>query len=79
MSIYSSLAMETTEKFSSKMSKKTLKALREFAAESGRPISSILSDAVSDYLTGVRIRPAFLTAASKVVDEHEELLKKLAQ
>ena len=71
--------MQTTEKFSSKMSKKVLRDLRAYAEQSKIPISSVLDQAVADYLARIKVRPAFFVAAAEVMDEHDELLKRLAK
>ena len=70
---------EKFEKFSSKIGEKTLKNLRAYAAETERPISLIIDEAVSEYLDHVRVRSAFLDSASEVLDEHKDLLKRLAK
>lgn len=69
----------TNEKFSSKMDARTLHALRAYAHEEGKPISLILTQAVTEYLHKVRIRPAYQNAAEAVLDEHSELLARLAK
>jgi predicted DNA-binding protein len=68
-----------TEKFSSKMEAEALKELRELAKQEGRPISFLLTEAVEQYLQRVRVRPVFRDAAKLVMDENEELLKRLAK
>ena len=71
--------MTTTVKFSSKMEKKVLEELRSYAAESKKNISVVLNEAVAQYLARARVRPVFVDAASEVMDEHQELLEKLAK
>lgn len=71
--------MDTTVKFSSKMEKKILEELRNYASESKKNISVVLNEAVADYLAKVRVRPTFIDASSAVMDEHKELLAKLAK
>ncbi len=73
------LFMDTTVKFSSKIEKKVLEELRHYASESKKNISVVLNEAVSDYLAKVRVRPTFISASSAVMDEHKELLAKLAK
>jgi predicted transcriptional regulator len=71
--------MSTTEKFSSKMDKEVLARLRQYAQTSGRSISTIVSEAVAEYLGRVEVRPAFRKAVDEVISENEELLKELAR
>jgi len=66
-------------KFGSKMDAHVLQELREYAAARGRSVASVLTEATREYLQRVRVRPAFREAADEVVDEHRELLERLAQ
>jgi len=66
-------------KFSSKIDDDVLAELRAYAAETGRSISSVLTDAVREHLERARVRPAFREAAEEVMDEHAELLERLAK
>jgi predicted transcriptional regulator len=66
-------------KFSSKMDDQVLAALRDYAQSSDRTVSSVLTEAVSEYLQRVRVRPAFRAAAEEVLDTHGELLQRLAR
>ncbi|MCA8924321.1 MAG: hypothetical protein KDD82_21100 [Planctomycetes bacterium] len=71
--------MADTIKFSSKIEQQALDELRRFAKESGRSISSILTEAVTEYLARARVRPVFLNATEQVLNEHSDLLTRLAQ
>lgn len=66
-------------KFSSKMDSKVLKTLREHAARKGRTVSSVLTAAAEEYLERAALRPVFRKAAREVLDEHAELLERLAR
>lgn len=66
-------------KFSSKIESSVLKELRSFAQESKRSISDLLTEAVSSHLQDIRVRPAFRRAMTEVLDENDELLKRLAR
>jgi hypothetical protein len=66
-------------KFSSKMDAKVLKALRAHAAREGRTLSAVLTASVEQYLERAANRPAFRAAAREVLDEHAELLARLAR
>jgi len=67
-----------SKKFSSKMDADVLEELREYAKRERKPISAVLSEAVSEYLGRVKVRPVFRDAADAVLDEHDELLERLA-
>lgn len=71
--------MAATVKFSSKMDPKVLKGLRAHAAREGRTLSAVLTAAAEQYLERAAIRPAFRTAAREVLEEHAELLERLAR
>jgi hypothetical protein len=71
--------MAATTKFSSKMDAKVLKSLRAHAAREGRTLSAILTVAAEQYLERATLRPAFRSAAREVLDEHADLLERLAR
>lgn len=71
--------MGEKEKFSSKLSTQNIRDLKSWAKESKLPISTILDEAVSDYLNRVRVRPTFIKAAEEVIAENNELLRLLAK
>ena len=61
------------------MDEDILSDLRSYAEESQKNISVIFTEAVSQYLARIRVRPAFLDAAEDVMNDNEELLKNLAK
>jgi len=65
-------------KFATQIDEATLVELRAYAKTSGRSISSVVSEAVGEYLKKVSVRPAFRSAMSEVLGDHAELLNKLA-
>lgn len=71
--------MSEMVKFSSKMDREALDALRAHARDEGRTLAGILTEAVRDYLAKNRVRPAFREAAEAVLAEHDELLARLAK
>lgn len=71
--------MAATTKFSSKMDAKVLKSLRAHAAREGRTLAAILTAAAEQYLERATLRPAFRSAAREVLDEHADLLERLAR
>jgi len=66
-------------KFSSKMDSKVLKSLRAHAESEGRTVAAVLTAAAEEYLERAAVRPAFRKAAREVLDEHAELLERLAR
>ena len=71
--------MSTTVKFSSKLEEKVLADLKAFAGESKQSISSVLNEAVSQYLERARVRPVFVETSKRVIEENAELLRELAK
>ena len=69
----------SNEKFSSKMDAQVLEKLREFAKRERKPISSVLTEAVSEYLARSGVRPLFRDAVDDVLNEHDELFSRLAK
>jgi predicted transcriptional regulator len=71
--------MDKFEKFSSKMDREVLAKLRDYAESSDRSISTIVSEAVAEYLSRIEVRPIFRSAVDEVIKENEELLRELAK
>ena len=67
------------KKFATQLDETTLEELRSYSKTTGRSISSVVSEAVAEYLKRARVRPAFRDAMSETLDDHAELLKKLAK
>ena len=67
------------EKFSSQMDPKILSELRKYSREANIRISDILNEAVSTHLERLRVRPAFRNAVDHILNENEDLLKRLAR
>jgi len=72
------IPMNNKEKFSSKLSKANIEALKTLSKESSRHISSLLDEAVSEYLKRVGVRQTFKDASKEIIEEHSALLKRLA-
>lgn len=66
-------------KFATQLDETTLFELRKYAKSSGRSISSVVNEAVGEYLARAQVRPAFRDAMSEVLDEHADLLSRLAK
>lgn len=67
------------KKFATQIDEGVLKDLKLYAKKSDRSISSIVSDAVKEYITKAQVRPAFKSAMDEVIEEHSELLERLAK
>jgi hypothetical protein len=67
------------KKFATQIDESVLKDLKKYVAGVGRSISSVVTEAVAEYLARVKVRPAFRKAMDDVLTEHEELLKRLAK
>ena len=66
-------------KFSSKMDSKVLEGLRAHAERHGRTLAGVLTEAGAEYLERASTRPAYRKAAREILDEHAELLERLAR
>lgn len=66
-------------KFASQIDEKVLKDLKLFVKEADRSISSVLTEAVQEYLERTRVRPAFRRAVEDTLATNAELLKRLAK
>ena len=66
-------------KFATQIDEKVLKDLKSYTKEADRSISSVVTDAVAEYLQRSKLRPAFRQAMDEVLDDHQELLKRLAK
>ena len=71
--------MAEMRKFGAQMDAAVLERLRAHAARSGVTMGAVLSEAVREYLDRLEVRPAFTEAAERVMDEHAELLARLAK
>lgn len=67
------------KKFATQIDEKVLKDLKSYANQTQKSISSVVTEAVADYLQKTQLRPAFRKAMDEVLDEHEELLRRLAK
>lgn len=67
------------KKFATQIDEKVLKDLKSYTEQNDRSISSVVSEAVAEYLDRMKTRPAFRNAMDEVLDDHAELLKRLAK
>ena len=68
-----------TIKISSKVDEATWNELREFARESHQSISGLLGEAIREYITRRRVRPAVLDHLEDSIAENERLGRLLAE
>jgi len=66
-------------KFATQVDVSVLKELRSYAKAEDKSISKVVTEALSDYLKKIKVRPAFRNAMEEVLAENEELLKRLAK
>ena len=66
-------------KISSKVEQKEWEALQEIARESQQSIAGLLSEAVAEYVSKRRLRPAVLSHLEDSIVENEELGQRLAK
>jgi len=67
------------KKFATQIDEPTLEDLRSYAKSTGRSISSVVSEAVGEYLKRASVRPAFRSAMDEVLEDHAGLLNRLAK
>ena len=67
------------KKFATQLDEAVLKNLKSYATTADRSISSVVNEAVSEYLQRAQLRPAFKRAIDEVIQDHSELLKRLAK
>ncbi|MEQ1875919.1 MAG: hypothetical protein ABL958_04680 [Bdellovibrionia bacterium] len=67
------------KKFATQIDETVLKDLKAYVKDADRSISSVVSEAVAEYLQKARVRPAFQKAMNEVIEEHAELLSRLAK
>lgn len=66
-------------KFATQIDEKVLKDLKSFANQSDRTISSVVTEAVAEFIHRAKVRPAFRRAMEQVLDDDAELLERLAK
>lgn len=66
-------------KFSTLVDEKVLSRLKEYSEESGKSISWVVNEAVSEYLQRTRVRPAVLDSMERVLKKHDDLFRRLAK
>ena len=66
-------------KFATQVDAKVLKELRAVAKETDQTISKLVTEALAAHIQRVRVRPAFRRAMDEVLDDHDELLRRLAR
>jgi len=67
------------KKFATQIDEAVLEDLRAYSRSTGRSISGVVTEAVGEYLKKSSVRPAFRNAMDEVLEDHAELLNKLAK
>jgi len=67
------------KKFATQIDETVLKDLKAFAKKTDKSISKVVSEAVKEYISRAQVRPAFRSAMDEVLEDHSELLKRLAK
>ena len=67
------------KKFATQIDESALEDLRTYAKSTGRSISAVVTEAVGEYLKRASVRPAVRSAMDEVLEDHAELLKRLAK
>lgn len=67
------------KKFATQIDEKVLRDLKSYVKAADRSISSVVNEAVAEYLERSKVRPAFRNAMEEVMSDHAELLKRLAK
>lgn len=79
MNLHDKMVAMKLRKFATQIDEKVLKDLKAFSSQSDRSISRIVTEAVAEYLQRVQVRPAFRNAMDETLEDHAELLKRLAK
>lgn len=79
MKVHDMIEFMKAKKFATQIDENVLKDLKAYVKRADRSISSVVSEAVREYLKRVELRPAFESAMNEVLDDHVELLKRLAK
>ena len=66
-------------KFSTLVDEKVLSQLKQYSEESGKSISWVVNQAVSEYLQRTRVRPEVRKAMNEVLRDHDDLFRRLAK
>jgi uncharacterized membrane protein YheB (UPF0754 family) len=67
------------KKFSTQIDEAVLRELKNYVKQSDRSISKVVSEAVREYVAKAQVRPAFRSAMDEVLEDHAELLSRLAK
>ena len=79
MNFHDNIIFMKAIKFATQIDEKVLKDLKSYTKEADRSISSVVTDAVAEYLQRSKLRPAFRSAMDEVLDDHDDLLSRLAK
>jgi hypothetical protein len=66
-------------KFATQVDEAVLREVRAASKETGQSISRLVEEALVEHLRRVRVRPAFRSAMDEVLEDHADLLTRLAK
>jgi predicted transcriptional regulator len=69
----------TQAKFSTLVDEAILSELKQYSEDTGKSISWLVNEAVTEYLERSRVRPAFLASMNRVLEKHSDLMRRLAK
>jgi hypothetical protein len=67
------------KKFATQIDEDVLIALKKYAHEADKSISRVITEAVSEFIQKRQLRKPFMSAMNEVLDDHAELLERLAK
>ena len=79
MKCHENKSVSNVKKFATQIDEKVLEDLKKYAKASDRSISGVVTEAVKSFLERQKVRPAFKKAMDEVIEDHKELLKRLAK
>ena len=69
--------MGTLKNFSSQMDEEVFNQLMELSKETNTEISCFLTEAVTDLINKKGLRPAYRNAATEIMDQFDDALRKI--
>lgn len=67
------------KKFATQIDEEVLVELKKYAAEVDKSISGVITEAVREFLSKKRTRPAFQSEMKEVIEENKDLLSSLTK
>ncbi len=67
------------KKFATQIDTEVFENLKTFVKKTDRSISKVVNEAIKDYIKRSQVRPAFSSSMDEIINDHSELLKRLAK